>query len=276
MTTFYDIIENLLIKNLQEAQSIIAEFGPRLALAAFILIIGWICAALFKKVISKFLKALGFDVVSKKIGLKSFMEKGGIEKEPSKIVGSIFYWLILFSTLMMVFNTFNIEAASKLINETLLYLPKAGVSLILISLGIFLGKFTAKFIKTSARLAQIPFYTLLGEAGRYLIIALAVMMALEHLGATVSVILHYAIIIFIAVPLSISLIFLVGGKEVVSNVLSGRFIIREYAIGDIIEFDLMSGKIKSIDLIYTKIESEGKEIAIPNSELLKKIIKRSL
>ena len=274
MTMFYEIIENLVLKNLQEAQRIIAKFGPRLILAVLILIIGWVCAALFRKVISKILKALGFDIVSKKLGLKSFMERGGVVKEPSSIVGSIFYWLILFSALMMMFNAFNIEAASRLINETLLYLPKAAVSLILISLGIFLGRFTAEFIKTSARLAQIPLYILLGEVGRYIVIALAIMMALEHLGAAVSIITHYALIIFIVVPLLISLIFLVGGREVVSNILAGRFVIREFRIGDNIEFDLISGKIKSIDLIYTKIDSQGKEIAIPNSELLKRTIKK--
>ncbi|MFH1363450.1 MAG: mechanosensitive ion channel domain-containing protein, partial [Candidatus Omnitrophota bacterium] len=76
------------------------------------------------------------------------------------------------------------------------------------------------------------------------------------------------------VPLIVSLLFIVGGREVIASILSGRFLIKEYKVGDTIEFDSISGQIKIIGLVITKITVKEGEIIIPNSELAKKIIKK--
>lgn len=276
MEKFIEIFKELVVKRLQQTYQFTVEFGPKIILAVIILITGLICALLLKKIIAKILKATGFDVLAEKTGLKGFLEKGGIVKKSSSMIGLGFYWLIIFSTLIMVFNTLELPAASRLIQQTLLYIPKIIVAVILFALGIFLSRFVAQFVQTSTHLAKIPVYKMLGRIARYIVIGLTVMIALEYLGVATTIIVQYAIIIFIVVPSIIALILMVGARDIIASFFAGRMLLREYKQGDIIEFDSVSGEIGSIDYFATKIKSRGRELIIPNAELAKKIIKRNL
>jgi len=274
MSKFVEIFQDLVTKALKDIHQFVIQFAPKMTLSIIILLIGWICALLLKKIVSKILKALGFDVLSEKTGITAFLERGGIQKKPSSMVGLVFYWFILFSALVMVFNTMELEVASRLINQTLFYIPKTIVALVLLALGMFLSRFVGKFVETTSHLANIPFYIVLGKAARYAIIGLALIAALEYLNVSSAIIVESFVIIFIVVPLALSLIFLIGGRDIISSILAGRFLMKEYKKGDAIEFDLISGQIQSIDFLTTKITSKEGKIIVPNSDLVKKVVKK--
>ena len=274
MSKFAEIFQDLVIKTLNDIHQFIVQFAPNMAFSVTILLIGWICALLLKKIVSKILKALGFDVLAEKTGLTHFLERGGIQKKPSFVVGLVFYWLILFSALVMVFNALGLEVASQMINQTLFYIPKIIVALILLALGMFLSQFIGKFVEATSRLASIPFCIALGKVARYTTIGLASIVALEYLNVSSAIIVESFVIIFIVVPLALSLIFLVGGRDIVSSMLAGRFLMKEYKKGDTIEFDSISGQIQSIDFLTTKITSDDGKIIVPNSCLVKKVVKK--
>ena len=276
MSKFVEIFQDLVVKALKDIYQFVVQFAPNMAFSIIILLIGWVCALLIKKIVSKVLKALGFDVLAGKTGLTHFLERGGVQKKPSSVVGLVFYWIILFSALIMVFNTMELEVASRLINQTLLYIPKIIVALILLTLGMFLSRFIGKFVETTSHLANIPFYIALGKAARYAIIGLALIIALEYLSLSSAIIVQSFIIIFIVVPSALSLIFLVGGRDIISSILAGRFLMKEYKKGDTIEFDSISGQIQSIDFLTTKITSNGGKIIVPNSDLVKKVVKKKM
>lgn len=274
MVKFVEIFQDLVIKRLNQVYRFAIEFGPKIAFSLIILLIGWISALLLKKIVAKLLKALGFDIVSEKTGLKHFLEKGGFTRSPSAAISLSFYWLIIFSALVMAFNTLELEAASQLVKQAVFYLPKIIVAIIFIALGIFLSKFVGKFVESTSHLARVPMYSILGKAARYLVIGLAIMMALEYLGVATTIIIQYAVIIFGMVPLVLSLIFLIGGKDIVASMLAGRFLLKEYKKGDRIEFESISGEIEQIDIVSTKINVSGGKIIIANAELAKKVTKK--
>ena len=270
MTKFTDIFQDLVIKKIGQLYLFIVEFGPKVALAVIIFLIGWICAVLLKKIVSKLLKALGLDVLSEKTGLKHLLEKGGVEKKPSALAGLLFYWIIIFSALVMAFNTLELNTASQLIQQVLSYVPRVAVSLILLAVGIFLSRFAGKLVEATSHLANINFYRALGKTARYIVMASAIIICLEYLGEAKTSI----VIIFGAVPLIASLLLIIGGREIISSILSGRLLAKEYKQGDTIEFDSIQGQIKIIDLIVTKITVKDAELVVPNSELARKTIKK--
>jgi len=274
MVQLRNAFNELVIQSLKQAYVYIAELMPRLMLAILIMLIGWVCAVLLKKVVSKLVRGLGFDAVSEKTGLKAFLEKGGIKKNPSYIMGLAFYWLIIFSTLVMVFNTLGLGVASHLLNQTVLYIPKIMVALILLAIGIYLSQLADTFVTTTAHLAKIPFYQVLGKLSHYAIIGLAIMMALEQLGVATAIVAHSFLILFGIVPLICALIFMIGGKDIIASILSRNFIIKKFKAGDEIAVDKVSGEIVSIDLVNTTIKSGDEEVIIPNAELASKITKR--
>ena len=77
-----------------------------------------------RKVIAKTFKILGFDVLAEKTGFKKFLEKGGYENNPSTMIGFCFYWIIIFSTIILFLNTMHLKVASKFLENAALYVPK--------------------------------------------------------------------------------------------------------------------------------------------------------
>ncbi len=274
MVQLQNAFNELVIQTLKHAYVYITELIPKLMLAILIMLIGWVCAVLLKKIVSKVVRGFGFDAVSEKTGLKSFLEKGGIKRNPSYIIGLAFYWLIIFSTLVMVFNTLGLGVASHLLNQAVLYIPKIIVALILLAIGIYLSQLADTFVTTTAHLAKIPFYHALGKLSHYAIIGLAIMMALEQLGVATAIVTHSFVILFGIIPLICALIFMIGGKDIIASILSRNFIIKKFKAGDKITVDKVSGEIVSIDLINTTIKSGNEEVIIPNAELASKITKR--
>lgn len=271
---FTDIFQNLVVKRLNQAYQFSAELVPKLLLSLIILLIGWLCAVLLKKIVYKLLKALGFDVLCEKIGLKGFLERGGVQKTPSLVIGLGFYWLIIFSALIMVFNALELEAGAQLVKQVIFYIPKTIAALIILVVGVFLSQFVNRFIETSSRLANIPFSNILARIARYTVIALAIIVGLEYLDVAASIIFESFLILFIVVPLVFSLVFLVGGRQILSSILAGRILKKELKEGETINFDTISGQIEIVNLTVTKIKSGGEEIIIPNSELITKTIRR--
>ncbi len=255
-------------------QSIKPVFS-KIILSIVVLFIGWICAVLAKKIIGKLLKALGFDVVSEKVGIRRFLQKGGITRSPSYLIGLGFYWLIILGAIIMVFNSMQFGLTSQLIKQIVAsYGPRVIGALVLLILGVLVAQFAGRFIRTTFRLADVPFASALGTITHYTIIGLTVIIALERLGVGSSFIMPLLFILFFIVPLTICLVLIVGGREIISSLLAGRFLKKIYAKGEKIQFDLVAGEIDSIDVMTTTIKDVNGEIVIPNSELAKKIIKK--
>jgi small-conductance mechanosensitive channel len=81
-------------------------------------------------------------------------------------------------------------------------------------------------------------------------------------------------VIFAIVPVGFFLIFLVGGRDVISNILSGRFLAQELKKGDHIECASVSGEVVLIGAIASKLKTKDGELIVPNNELARNIIRK--
>jgi len=274
MNKFSEVFNNLVVQSLNQAYTFIIEHGPGIAFALSVIFLGWICAVLIRKIVTKLFRAFGFDVLSNKIGFKKFLEKGGIENSPSSLVGWVFYWVIFLNALVMAQDAVDLKVTSQFIQNIILYIPNLIVVIIIIALGIFISKFVAKFVDKTAHLANIPVHSLLGTLSRYAVLGFAVVVILDYLNVPTIVMSGLVGIIFIVIPIGFFLVFLVGGKDAIANIISGRFITQTLKKGDFIEFESVSGKVEMVGAITTMLKTDKEEILVPNSELAKKIIKK--
>ena len=178
------------------------------------------------------------------------------------------------STLVMIFETLELEAASSLIKQAFSYLPNIFVALILLALGIFLSGFVGRFVETTSQLANIRFRGVLSKAARYAVIGFVVMMVLEQLEVASGIVAQSFIIIFGIIPLILVLLVLIGGRDIVSSVLAGRLVMNAYKKGDMIELESISGEIESIGFVATKLKKGTEEISVPNAEIVRRIVKK--
>ncbi|RMH03717.1 MAG: hypothetical protein D6704_12225 [Nitrospirae bacterium] len=271
MDTVTTLFDQLLVRVFTALSDWTSTFAPKVFLAALILLLGWVFSVVLGKTVSKVLRALGFDVLSERTGIVRFLERGGIHQRPSVLMGRGVYWLIMFSALSLAFDTLEFRPAVELLERVVLFIPKILLALILLALGLFLSHFLQEFVTRSARIAELPFAQALGYLARYAIITIASLMALEQLSLLSPLVLQLVAFVLLVTLLVI----LVGGREIISSILASRMLCQEFAPGDCIEFDDLAGEILAIDLLTTKILADDQEVVVPNTELTKKIIRKT-
>ncbi|MDP8262974.1 MAG: mechanosensitive ion channel [Candidatus Ancaeobacter aquaticus] len=267
--------KEIVVSSVEKYYDVLVIYMHKTIEAICILFIGWIGALLIRKIVTKLFKAFGIDVIAENTGLKSFMVRNGINKNISALIGVAFYWLIILVALVMVFNTYEMQAASNVLWLVAVYIPRIIIAVVIIAIGLRLGQILGVIVDTRARNANIAFASVLGKIANVSIIGLAIMIALEYLSIAPIFISQLFVFIFCIVPLIAAIVIAVAGKDVLSNVFAGKMIKKTYAVGEEINADSVSGTIVSIDIMTTKLENGNQEIIVPNTELAKKVIKRN-
>lgn len=268
------IFDELVAHPLAGAYHTVVAFLPNVLLALVTAVVGWFAAVLLRKLFTKLLRAIGFNVLSEKVGLTKFLKRGGVTETPARIVGLVVYWIIIFSMLIGVFQALDLTAASAFLVEVLGFIPKIVVSIVILSLGIFLGRFLGNLAERSSKLADLPFHRIMGTVTRYAVILVAGYGVLGYLNLTSTLVSGSFTLVFIVVPALLFVAFLFGGRSFLSGLLAGRFLTRDLKVGDQISFDSLTGTVKSIDVTTTKIATNDGEMIVPNTVLSEKIIRR--
>lgn len=268
--TFYDLVT----QSMNQVFETMTKHGPGIAFAISVVIFGWISALLVKKIISKLLKALGFNVLIEKTGLKRILDRGEVKHTPSTLVGMLFYWIIIINSLIVASDAVDLELTSKFIQQAIFYIPKVIVVTVFIAIAVFIANTVYKIVEKTARAAGVPMYKLIGNIARYAVVGLAVMLILEYLKFKAAIIMQVFAVIFIVIPLGFFIVLLAGGRDLITGILVRRYILKEYKKGDTITFDSITGVIESMDSLTTRLKDGNEEITIPNAELARKIIRK--
>src|SRR4030043_504048 len=79
----------------------VITFLPNLLAMITILIIGFLIAWMFKKILYRFLRAIQFDRVSERWGLTHILSRGGMAYSPPSLVSGFFFWILVLCTFIL-------------------------------------------------------------------------------------------------------------------------------------------------------------------------------
>lgn len=155
------------------------------------------------------------------------------------------------------------DAIGKLIDQTLLFTPRLGASL-LIFIGFCFAAFIARnivvrFSKKSGLNRDVA--SLMGNIVKVSIFFFGGVTALGTLGIDVAALVAGLGLTGFALGLAF--------KDVLSNLIGGILILvnKPFQSDDIISVSGFEGKVIEINLRYTKLQTEDRKILIPNSSL---------
>ena len=267
--------QDLVLTPITDAVALSVRFLPHVGIAALVLLLGIPLAVLAREITARLLRALGVDVLSEKTGLTRLLEKGGVNRRPSRALGLLAYWIILFSALILVFDVLGLPAGAKLIEQVLGLLPKFLAILVIVSLGSFLGRFMSRIVRASSLIANVPFAAALGRLASYAVIGIALVAALRFVGFLPEGVTGTLAAISIAAPAVAVVAVLLGSPRTLSSIVAGRFLRDQIKPGDRISFDGISGKVQAVQLVSTRLRDGTDDIVIANADLAARIIRRS-
>lgn len=203
----------------QEFLNEIAVTLPKIIGAILILLIGWIIAKLLKKAIVKLLKIIRLNTLSEKVGIEKFLKEGGLKKTAADLIGSLFYWIIMLTVILAVFNSLQLNSAKELFNSIILFIPNIIVSLIILLFGLYAAKFISTVLSSSLKNMKDKAAGLIEKIAYYSIVIFTVFLVLGQLKIAQSIITNAFILAFGGICLAFGLAFGLGGKESAAEVL---------------------------------------------------------
>ena len=195
----------------------IVEFLPKLILFVVILVVGFILARLVKAAIAKALEAAGLDRQLHSGQSGQYVEKISPGASPSKLIGSVAYYLIVLATLGIAISTIGGSAADNFIGAIVGYLPNVVVAVLIFVLA---GAIAAAVGGLVARtMGDTPTGKVIGSVVPILVMAIATFMILDQLKIAEDIVRITYMAVMFSLALGMALAFGLGGRELAAEAL---------------------------------------------------------
>ena len=176
-------------RTLSEFLHIVMGFLPRLLAMLIIIVVGWLIALLLKIVLRRMLTLVKFNQLFQSTNLPPVLTKASLPP-PDELLSRLTFW---------------------------------GVGIAFIFLGLVIANFFGRATLLAAVNANHPSPRLLSNIVQFLILIMAVTMALDQMGVGYHVILIAFSISFGAIMFGLAIAFGFGGRELARRILERRF-----------------------------------------------------
>ena len=205
--------QELFAESFRETMHGIAVFLPRIMVMLMLFVIGVLVGWIVKVLLLRVLRTVRLDAVSERAGLALALQRAGIKRSASQLVGLTAFWLIFLFFGFVGLNILAVTAATDVVRLILQYLPHLLAALLVLLAGWLLANFLAQAALITAVNAQFFGARFLAAAVRWGVLSLTLAMVLTQLGIAKEVVVAAFSIAFGGVVLALALAFGLGAKE---------------------------------------------------------------
>ena len=207
----------------------IANFLPGMLVSLVLILAAFVVAFLARLLIVRALRGLDFDRRADHWGLAALVGWPA-STSPSQTVARVIYWTILILGLLVSLTALNATIPSRLALSVFGYVPDLLAALLILVIGTVAARFLARSVLIGAVNMQIQSARLLSLVVKWLVLIVAVAMALDHLGIGRTVLLLAFAILFGGIVLAAALAVGLGARDVGSRTIERQ--LREPPPGD--------------------------------------------
>lgn len=189
---------------------------PSLVAGVFILLIAFFVGRIVAGLTTGVLTGIGFNNVSQTLGISHERLSG--ERTMSEIVGYIVYIVIMLFATIEALGLIGFEALSGLILTFLVFAINALFGLVIIGLGLFLGKLAGDIVATT----NVPNPKTVSWIARVAIIVLAVAMGVRQMGVAEEIISLAFGLTLGAIAVAVAIAFGFGGRDAAARLIEEK------------------------------------------------------
>ncbi|MFQ5694703.1 MAG: hypothetical protein ACE5HB_01805 [Terriglobia bacterium] len=195
---------------------------PHLIQSLLTILIGFVLAWLLGALLHRGLALLKFDRLAARLGVAEALTRVGGARSPSRVAGQLAYWFVVVLALLAGLDALDTDVSRDLVGRFFGYLPHLFVAGLILLLGAIISRFLARSVLLAAVNAQVAAAPLMAGGVRFLVMVLAAVAALEHLGIGRGTLLVAFGIVFGGVVLALAIAFGLGGRDLAREMLEQR------------------------------------------------------
>lgn len=215
MTDWYD---SMMILS-AEVFSQTAVYIPRIFAGLVIFIIGTAIAHLIRSAFVRVFESMRLSHLFKETPFEQFLKNADVTHKIEEFLGTLVYWLLMLVVIHTTVSVLGLESLALLLTRILGYLPSIIAAIFILVIGLLLAGLLESVVKGAIRTVDGRSARFFGKLASYLVLVLAVMIALSELGIAKDFILVLFTGFVIAISLAAALALGLGGQHVVKKML---------------------------------------------------------
>jgi hypothetical protein len=189
-----------------------------LVLVAVGLMVGWLA----RRAIIRLAQAVDFDRHTERLGFTMSLNRAGILRTPSDVLGTVCFWAIFIFFASLGIDSLGFPGAEGATAFLLAFLPPLFAAVLIVVVGWLVANFVSQGLLIAAVNAGIPEARLLARAAHWGVLLFACATALTHLGIGKEMVLVAFGITFGGLILALALAFGLGGRTLARDMLARR------------------------------------------------------
>jgi hypothetical protein len=208
-----------MFESLESSWDQLTRFLPQFLAGVGLFVIGWFAAWLIRQGLVRLFRLARLELFSEKIGLQSFLVRGGAHHNSSELAAFAVYWILLFCIIMAVLHSLGLDAARKLFERILTYIPSMFVAVLVLIFGALFAKLVRRVARTYLRNVRTPGAEIISTLLYCGIIFIVIAVALEQLYPGGQIVITAFEIAFSGLCLALAIAFGLAGKEIATQIL---------------------------------------------------------
>lgn len=257
----YEIWLTSLADTYRELVSAAAALVPRLVGAVLLLLLGWLLAALLRRVVLRL--ATGFDRLFEAARQRTGQSWLTLRWPLSRIAAGTVYWLTLLFFLFAAADVAAIPAVAELFASILLYLPLVIVTATVLLIIILIGGAIADFVERASAAAGLVNAALLGGTVRVLIIGSAIIIGLAQIGIDMTLLVNLATVVAAVLLGGAALAFGLGASSDVRNIIASYYVRQLYEVGQRVRIGQLEGEILEFTPVSVVLDTAQGRTFVP-------------
>lgn len=245
---------------LNQLENIVFSFLPKLAMAIIVFLIGYAIARISKALMNKFIERME-RVTPNKVLQKKLKQ---ISSDPStRVISNLIYWIIILFFLTASTEILGLPIITNWLGGLATYFPNLLLASLLVFTGLIGGRLLKDVISTALIKAGASYGEVLGQFAYYIVIVVAVLVAITQIGVDLAILTGIINIILAAFLFGAALAFGFGAKTSISNILACYYLQSRYQVGDKVQIENFEGQILEFTSTSLILESDKGQITIP-------------
>lgn len=235
-------LKSYIFNSLNQFIQSVNDYLPNLFGAIMLLIIGLIVAWLAKWLIKRL--GDGIDRIIQLMGIGSVQLR--LKWSITDILGWLAYWVIILLFVRAALDSLNLPSLVDMLGRVFTFLPNIFIATLIIVGGTLFANGIRDRINSNGADIGLQQSEVLAGIVRFSIIVLSVIVGLAQIGLDVGLLEQILTILIAAMAGSIALAFGLGAGSTVSNIISSKYVRKNYQVGQRIRIQKMEGRVLEI------------------------------
>lgn len=253
-------------RSFTSSTTLLISFLPKVFVALFLIVAGLIIGRLLSAGLTRILQLIGLNRLLSRTAIQTVLERTGTQKSFSEILGVVGFWIVFLLFLISATETLGLAIVSQALTGLAYFLPKVGLAVVILVLGLFAANFLREVISlacTSAGVSQGPVVAQTFYVGLALLV---VVTAVNELGIDTTLLNNTIMLLVAGIIAGSALSFGLGAKSAIGNLIAVHYLQPVLKVGQKVRVGNIMGEVLSITPVAVVVQTKDGRAIIPASQ----------